>query len=88
MTHFSEEDKILLYITRDTANELHIGSWDDCTTIFNELATRTRTQDGLAAAYRSLKKSQLKIKACTALWDATREQVRQRLLEASPLHHV
>ncbi|KAI0606746.1 hypothetical protein TUN199_08999 [Pyrenophora tritici-repentis] len=84
MVRFSDEDKMLLYITRTTAEELGSGSWDDCTTIFNYLASCSRTQDGLSAAYRSLEKTRLEAEARTAAWDATREQVREWLLKASP----
>jgi len=88
MGHFREEDKILLYITRTTAEKLETGSWDDCTAIFNRLALERRTQDGLTAAYRSLKKRSLKAKARTPEWDATRKQVRDWLLEASLVHQL
>ncbi|CAG5189786.1 uncharacterized protein ALTATR162_LOCUS12084 [Alternaria atra] len=85
MVRFSKEDEILLYITRATAEELGTGSWDVCTIIFNRLASKPRTQDGLTAAYRSLKrstkKSKLKARARDATWRATREQVERWLRE-------
>jgi hypothetical protein len=91
MVRFSKEDEILLYITRATAEELGTGSWDVCTIIFNRLASKPRTQDGLTAAYRSLKrstkKSKLKARARDATWRATREQVERWLREASLVHH-
>jgi hypothetical protein len=87
MVRFTEEDKMLLYITRATAKKLGTGSWDDCTAIFNRLTLSPRTQDALTAAYRSLKKSKLEKRAKDATWRAMREQVERWLREASPMHH-
>jgi hypothetical protein len=89
MGRFSEEDEMLLYIIRATAKELG-GSWDDCTTIFNELASEPRSQDGLTNAYRGFKSSQkideLKVGARDAKWRAIRKHVEGQLLKASLVH--
>jgi hypothetical protein len=88
MVRFTEEDKMLLYITRAKAEELETGSWDDCTAIFNRLASKPRTQDALTATYRSLKdNSKLEMRAGEATWSAVKEQVERWLREASPMHH-
>lgn len=91
MTRFSEEDKIRLYIVRAAAEELGVGSWDDCTTIFNHMASCHRSQDGLTYQYNCIKKGKsnrkTETKARTAAWAATQEQVRKWLLEASPMRY-
>ena len=67
MGRFTSEDKMLLYIVRTTAEEVG-GSWNDCTKTYNSLASCTRTQDELTAAYRALNKEELRSKALDTAW--------------------
>jgi len=84
MARFSDQDKLLLYIIR----RMDVGSWDDCTRIFNHLATEGRTQDGLTAAYRSIHEDKkLEVKARTTAGDEIRKQIRECLRTASRMHH-
>ena len=55
------------------------GSWADCVAIYNRLASRPRTQDGLCNAYRSLDEAEMESGSRAAEWEAIREQVKEWL---------
>lgn len=84
MGRFTSEDKMLLYIVRATAEEVG-GSWDDCTKIYNHLASCPRTQDGLTAAYRALNKKESQAKAHDSAWKEKKKDVRRRLRQVRRL---
>jgi hypothetical protein len=93
MARFSEDDKVRLYIIKNTAESLGVGSWHDYTAIFNSIASRPWTQDGLSDQWRRLKKntkSQRKAEATARVpkWVAVKKQVAKWLDEVSPVHRV
>ena len=83
MARFNEQDRTLLYVVRSTARQLERGSWADCVAIYNRLASRPRTQDGLCNAYRSLNEAEMESRSRAAEWEAIREQVKVWLHDAS-----
>ena len=83
MARFNEQDRTLLYVVRSTARQLERGSWADCVAIYNRLASRPRTQDGLCNTYRSLNKAEMESRSRAAEWEAIREQVKEWLHDAS-----
>ena len=83
MARFNEQDRTLLYVVRSTARQLERGSWADCVAIYNRLASRSRTQDGLCNTYRSLDKAEMESRSSAAEWEAIREQVKEWLHDAS-----
>ena len=83
MARFDERDRTLLYIVRTTAVRLGRVSWADCLAIYNRLASRPRTQDGLSNTYRHLNNDEMEGRSHTAEWEATREQVKEWLHDAS-----
>ena len=83
MARFNEQDRTLLYVVRSTARQLERGSWADCVAIYNRLASRPRTQDGLCNTYRSLDEAEMESRSRAAEWEAIREQVKEWLHDAS-----
>ena len=83
MARFNEQDRTLLYIVRTTARQLERGSWADCVAIYNRLASRPRTQDGLSNTYHSLDRAEMERRSRSAEWEATRERVKKWLHDAS-----
>jgi hypothetical protein len=50
------EDDSLLYLIRHVAKEWDLGTWEDTTAVYNYLATKTRSQDGVTSRYKSLER--------------------------------
>jgi hypothetical protein len=57
------KDDSLLYIIRRAVEKLEMGTWEDTKVVYNYLATKERSKDGLNSSYRLLLKDQLGIKA-------------------------
>jgi hypothetical protein len=79
MVRLNEQDKQRIYVIRKTAEDIKLGSWADCETIYNLLSEESRTQDTLSKAYKQLDKAEMDRATCTPEWNATRVQVRQWL---------
>jgi hypothetical protein len=50
------KDDSLLYIIRRAVEKLEMGTWEDTKAVYNYLATKERSRDGLNFSYRLLLK--------------------------------
>lgn len=87
MVRLEEQDKQRIYVIRKTAEDIKLGSWADCQTIYNLLSEESRTQDTLSKAYRQLDKAEMGRATRTPEWNATRVQVRQWLRDVRLLQN-
>ena len=87
MVRLDEQDKRRIYVIRRTADDIKLGSWADCETIYNFLSEESRSQDALSAIYRQLDKAKMSRATSTPEWNATRVQVRQWLYNVRLLRY-
>ena len=87
MVRLDEQDKRRIYVIRKTADDIKLGSWADCETIYNFLSEESRSQDALSAIYRQLDKAKMSRATSTPEWNATRVQVRQWLYNVRLLRY-
>jgi hypothetical protein len=83
------KDNNLLYIIRGTVEKLNCGTWEDTKTIYNHLALKKRTADGLKSQYRLLMKNEAAKKAIKeevkkAEWLKKAKEV-EELLQPTPV---
>lgn len=85
MNFFTKEDATLLYIIKQAVQDLRTGTWSECHTIYNHLATIRRSEDGLKTKYRVMSKDRKTRRSVQKMmketqWIATKQEVENYLL--------
>jgi hypothetical protein len=78
MVRLNEQDKQRIYVIRKTAEDIKLGSWADCETIYNLLSEESRTQDTLSKAYKQLDKAEMNSHARMGRYESASKAVAAR----------
>ena len=88
---YEKEDENLLFVIRGVMDERSIGKWRDAESVYNRLASRNRSADGLKYKFNIMnrpgKRARMRARTRNATWTAKKWEVMNLLLQGS-IHGV